>query len=500
MPTVFLAPDPIQGTKFIPGGNTPAAGGQLFCYVNKSTTKQNMYTTQAGNVAWSNPIVMDSGGNLGGTNEVWIPSGLPATFVFAPANDTDPPASPYWTMNDVSGINDTSVSASEWVSGGTPTFVSATSFTVAGDQTATYTIGRRLQTVNTGGTIYSTISKATFGGAVTTITVVNDSGVLDSGLSAVSYALLNALHPSMPPYLSGMRIAADVTDPSKNFTVAMSGLASSTQAIMTITGSGTFPSTGGSVLRDYIAAYTLSMAVGSSSAVLNLGPGVATDTSNAISILSTTTIAKNTNPWVVGSGNGGLLDSGTISSSAWYHAFTMQNSSGIVDWGFSSSAVQPPIPSGYLYFRRVGSAFTNTSSVWNSYTQNGPQFNLHLPVLDVNVTNPGTSASLRTMSIPAGIPVYAITNLQIIRGATNPAVLLSDPAIPDILPSFSSAPLGQIWFPNPLGASGDGAMVGSQYIRSSSNAQIRTRVSASDGSTILRIATLGWVDERGNNA
>jgi hypothetical protein len=43
--------------------------------------------------------------------------------------------------------------------------------------------GRRLKTTNSGGTIYSTITNSVFG-ALTTVTVVNDSGTLDSGLSA----------------------------------------------------------------------------------------------------------------------------------------------------------------------------------------------------------------------------------------------------------------------------------------------------------------------------
>jgi hypothetical protein len=94
-------------------------------------------------------------------------------------------------------MNDVSATASEWISGTTPTFVSTTSFTLAGDQTATYTVGRRVRTVNSGGTIYSTIVSSVFG-ALTTVKVRNDSGVLDSGLSAVSYGIMAATNVSTP--------------------------------------------------------------------------------------------------------------------------------------------------------------------------------------------------------------------------------------------------------------------------------------------------------------
>jgi len=198
MTTCFLAPDPVQGTFFIPGGNTPGNGAQVFFYVAGSvSTKQTVYKDNAAAVAWTNPIVLDSGGNLPSGGEVWFPTGQTFKVVWAPSNDTDPPTSPYRTMDNLSGMNDSSGTASEWIGGATPTFISSTQFTLAGDQTATYTPGRRLKSTNTGGTIYSTVVSSVFG-ALTTITVQNDSGVLDAGLSTLFYGLLAADHLSVP--------------------------------------------------------------------------------------------------------------------------------------------------------------------------------------------------------------------------------------------------------------------------------------------------------------
>jgi hypothetical protein len=118
--------------------------------------------------------------------------------VYAPSTDTDPPTSPIWTIDNLSGINDTTVTQDEWKSGPAPTYVSAVSFTLTGDQTATFTVERRLKFTVTAGTVYGRITASVFG-ALTTVTVVCDpTQALDAGLSAVWYSLLSTTHPSIP--------------------------------------------------------------------------------------------------------------------------------------------------------------------------------------------------------------------------------------------------------------------------------------------------------------
>lgn len=199
MTTCFMGGDPLQSPFFLPGTNTPGNGVLLFTYVAGSvSTKVTVYKDPNGATPWTNPIVLDSGGRLPLSGELWIPAGTSIKAVYAPSNDSDPPSSPYLTYDNLSGINDTTVSVSEWQAGPAPIFVSGTSFTLAGDQTATFTRGRRIRTTNTAGTVYSTIVNSVFG-ALTTITVVNDSpGVLDSGLSAVFYGLLSSNNGSIP--------------------------------------------------------------------------------------------------------------------------------------------------------------------------------------------------------------------------------------------------------------------------------------------------------------
>lgn len=83
------------------------------------------------------------------------------------------------------------------------TFISPTSFSVPGNftgvlPTTILAIGRKLQTQNTAGLVYSTIVSSTFGAGNTTVTLKNIVGVLDGGLSTVNYGFSNPVTLSLP--------------------------------------------------------------------------------------------------------------------------------------------------------------------------------------------------------------------------------------------------------------------------------------------------------------
>lgn len=188
--------------QFLLSTGLPAVGGLLFAYVAGSVnTKLNTYTNSAGTSANVNPIVLNALGEP--PNEWWFLSGSQYKIVYAPSTDTDPPTSPIWTIDGLRGINDTSVSIDQWISSGqTPTFVSTTSFTMPGDQTSAFVVGRRLKFTVTAGTVYGTIATSVFG-ALTTVTMTMDAAqVLDSGLSAVQLALLTSTNISIPNFIT----------------------------------------------------------------------------------------------------------------------------------------------------------------------------------------------------------------------------------------------------------------------------------------------------------
>ena len=106
--------------------------------------------------------------------------------------------------------------------GDTPTYVSGTTFQVAGDLTVKYSAGRRLLTYGTS-TLYSTIISASYNGSVTTVTIQGDSsGTLDGSLSEVQLGVdplavpvsVTLLTQYMPK--SGGEFTGDVTFSGNN--------------------------------------------------------------------------------------------------------------------------------------------------------------------------------------------------------------------------------------------------------------------------------------------
>lgn len=93
----------------------------------------------------------------------------------------------------------------------TPSFVSTTSFTLTGDQTADFQPGRRARFAVTAGTVYGTISTSVYG-ALTTVTMIMDgASVLDAGLSSVDLSILTPQNPSVPTIYAKSGANADIT-------------------------------------------------------------------------------------------------------------------------------------------------------------------------------------------------------------------------------------------------------------------------------------------------
>lgn len=80
-------------------GTAVAVGYKVFSYQSGTTIKQPTYTDSAQATANPNPIILDSVGNAG--TGIWLDPALIYKFVFAPANDTDPPTSALWTRDNV---------------------------------------------------------------------------------------------------------------------------------------------------------------------------------------------------------------------------------------------------------------------------------------------------------------------------------------------------------------------------------------------------------------
>lgn len=216
--------------QFVDSNGVPMSGAKLFWYAPGSSTKQNTFTDSTGSTTNANPITLNSRGEP--PNEIWLTGGLTYKALLSTATD-DPPSSSVWTVDNINGINDTSISQNQWVDSGlTPTYVSATQFTLSGDQTTAFHVGRRLKTTNTGGAIYSRITVSAFT-TVTTVTVENDSGTLDSGLSAVSYGLLSRSNSSIPAMADDQVIVVDPADPTKRVRLDAGGVTAGQTRVIT---------------------------------------------------------------------------------------------------------------------------------------------------------------------------------------------------------------------------------------------------------------------------
>jgi len=194
--SVFLSPIGGASEQFFTDQGVVLAGGLLYTYEAGTTTPQATFTDSTGLTANPNPIVLNSSGRA--PNEIWLQGGQTYKFVIETSNNvTVTPG----TWDNIAGINDTSASSgssSEWLAiAGTLTYISATQFTISGNQTGTFTSQRRIQAVVGAGTIYGTIASSVFT-TLTTVTVVWDSGQLDSGLSAVLVSLLTSTNASIP--------------------------------------------------------------------------------------------------------------------------------------------------------------------------------------------------------------------------------------------------------------------------------------------------------------
>ncbi len=87
---------PLSVQKFFDNNGRPLVAGQLFTYLAGTSTKVATASNESGTPN-SNPIVL----NYRGECRIWLDPTLAYKFVLAPRNDTDPPTSPIWTVDDI---------------------------------------------------------------------------------------------------------------------------------------------------------------------------------------------------------------------------------------------------------------------------------------------------------------------------------------------------------------------------------------------------------------
>jgi hypothetical protein len=101
---VNLSPVGGVAAQFFTNSGVPLTGGKIFTYAAGTTTPQASYTTSQGNVAWTNPIVLDAAGRVPSGGEIWLTDGLIYKFVLKDSNDVL-----IATYDNITGINSNAV-------------------------------------------------------------------------------------------------------------------------------------------------------------------------------------------------------------------------------------------------------------------------------------------------------------------------------------------------------------------------------------------------------
>lgn len=83
---VFLSPVGGVAAQFFTNTGAVLTGGKLYTYAAGTTTPQATYTTSLGNVARTNPVVLDAAGRVPDGGEIWI-SPVSYKFVLKDSND-----------------------------------------------------------------------------------------------------------------------------------------------------------------------------------------------------------------------------------------------------------------------------------------------------------------------------------------------------------------------------------------------------------------------------
>lgn len=181
--------------QFFDDNGDPLVGGKVYFYEPGTSTLKTVYSDSNGNTALSNPVVLDSAGRT----QIFLDGYY--KVVMKDANDTllD-------TIDNVSAQFYQVTSSNQWVSqtASNLTFASANQFTLSGDETANYAQGRRITANVTAGTLYGTVANSVANGSpsTTTVTVILDSGNLDSGLSSVGLGIITEANNALPMFIT----------------------------------------------------------------------------------------------------------------------------------------------------------------------------------------------------------------------------------------------------------------------------------------------------------
>lgn len=165
------------------------------------------------------------------------------------------------------------------------------------------------------------------------------------------------------------------------------------------------------------------------------------------------------------------------------------NSSGSQS-GTHTGHAGPKLPTGYTHFRRIGSIVRAGGAIL-PFRQDGDEFTLTTPVLDVDDTTLTTSRKTYTLaSAPTGLPLRVRVRALMTNASAGILAWIGPLSETDAAPSQTASPLTVLRMQN-------GGAFESDVLDVLTNAGAQVGARASAASTTLRMATTGWIDTRG---
>ena len=110
---VYLSPIGGAGSQFFDNDGNILSGGKIYTYIAGTSTPKTTYTTSAGNIAHTNPIILDSAGRVP-SGEIWLVAGF-YKFVINTSTDTligsydnlNGTGAPFYQIQDFTGDGST---------------------------------------------------------------------------------------------------------------------------------------------------------------------------------------------------------------------------------------------------------------------------------------------------------------------------------------------------------------------------------------------------------
>jgi Collagen triple helix repeat (20 copies) len=235
---------------------------------------------------------------------------------------------------------------------------------------------------------------------------------------------------------------------------------------------------------------------------IDIAPGSAMDSTTGTLVMTRSTVMTKRldATWAAGNGNGMRMN--TAIADGWYHIYLVAQAAGANPDFFAHTSADPiavlvalqAINATYLYVRRVGSILRASGAIV-TFAQIGDRFQWTTIRKDIEAFNPGPLAALRTVSTPPGVRTVGIFHVRLDCDASlGYEFLMTDPLGTDSLPGVSGVPsfIGQL-----IVSQGTQRDAGQISCFTNVSSQVRTRISASNANSIVRIFTEGWVDARG---